>query len=434
MSGPPSTTPPSTTPPSITPSATPLSTTPPSTTTTIAWFHCFAGIAGDMALGSLIDAGADVEEIRLLLQRLSLPGWELAVEESLRGGVACTRALVRGGGDAVSRTHAHIVGLITEAQLPPRVAARALAVFRRLAEVESALHRHPVEQVHFHEVGGHDAIIDIVGTVAALEVLGVDEVTASAVATGTGTVRSAHGILPNPSPAAVRLLQGVPTYGRSTGVELTTPTGAALLAALATSFGPMPAMVVAASGFGGGASELDELPNCTQVVIGHHDAAAIGGGQPALVLETNLDDVTGEQLAYAVAAALEAGAFDAWVSPVTMKKGRPGHVLHVLTDATHLDRLRHLIHTTTGTFGVRATASERWPAARRLDQVTVDGMVVRMKVGYGRAKPEFEDIALIAGATGVAVHEVASRAEEAWRLSRHPDAGESHGAGAAPPA
>jgi uncharacterized protein (TIGR00299 family) protein len=299
------------------------------------------------------------------------------------------------------------------------VTARALAVFGRLAQVEAELHRRPVDEVHFHEVGGHDAIIDIVGTVAALEVLGVDEVTASTVATGTGMVRAAHGLLPNPSPAAVRLLQGIPIYGRTTTVELTTPTGAALLAALAISFGAMPPMVVRASGFGGGTSELDELPNCTQVIIGQQDPQpAIGQGQPALLLETNLDDVTGEQLAFAVSAALDAGAFDAWVSAVVMKKGRPGHVLHVLTDATHLDSLRHLMHTTTGTFGVRATAAERWPAARTLDQVTVDGMVVRMKIGYGRAKPEFDDVAAIAVATGVAVREVASRAEEAWRLSR----------------
>jgi uncharacterized protein (TIGR00299 family) protein len=420
-------------PSTATPSAPPPSATPPAAT--IAWFHCFAGIAGDMALGSLIDAGADVSEIRLLLQRLSLPGWGLEVEHSLRGGVACTRALVTvgGGADSVVRTHAHIVGLITEAALPPRVAERALAVFRRLAEVEAALHRRPVDEVHFHEVGGHDALIDIVGTVAALEVLGVDEVTASSVATGTGTVRAAHGILPNPSPAAVRLLEGIPTYGRATGVELTTPTGAALLAALSTSFGPMPAMVVAASGFGGGASELDELPNCTQVVVGRHDRAAIGAGQPAWVLETNLDDVTGEQLAYAVTAALTAGAFDAWVSPVTMKKGRPGHVLHVLADATRLERLRHIIHTTTGTFGVRAVPTERWPAARNFDQVTVEGTVVRMKVGSGRAKPEFEDIALIASATGMPVHEVASRAEEAWRLDHGGALTETPGGSDAPP-
>ena len=386
---------------------------------TVAWFHCFAGIAGDMALGSLIDAGADVTEIRLLLQRLSLPDWELEVEEALRGGVACTRALVRGGDAVVVRTHAHIAAMITDAALPPRVADRSLAVFARLAAVESDLHRRPVDQVHFHEVGGHDAIIDIVGTAAALEVLAVDRVTASAVATGTGMVRAAHGLLPNPSPATVRLLQGAPTYGRDTPLELTTPTGAALLAALATSFGPLPAMVVTTSGFGGGAGEMDELPNCTQVVVGQRQAAAaIGPGQPALVLEANLDDVTGEQLGYAISSALDGGAFDAWVSSVTMKKGRPGHVLHVLTDAAHLEALRHVIHNTTGTFGVRATPLERWPAARTFDRVTIDGMVVRMKVGGGRAKPEFEDVARLATKTGAAVGDVASRAEEAWRLAQ----------------
>jgi hypothetical protein len=397
-------------------------------TTTVAWFHCFAGIAGDMALGSLIDAGADVAEVRLLLDRLALPGWELQIEESLRGGVACTRALVRAGDqDGVARTHTHIVAMITGAGLPPRVTQRALAVFAALAEVEAALHRVPVDQVHFHEVGGHDAVIDIVGTVAALEVLGVDEITASAVATGTGTVRAAHGRLPNPSPAAVRLLRGVPTYGRDTPVELTTPTGAALLAALATSFGPMPAMVVSSSGFGSGAGELDDLPNCTQVIIGRRqEQDAVGPGQPALVLEANLDDVTGEQLAYAVAAALDGGAFDAWVSPVTMKKGRPGHVLHVLTDSAHLDGLRHIVRQATGTFGVRATPLQRWPSARTMDQVTLDGMVVRMKVGAGRAKPEFDDIALIAAKTGAAPGEVAARAEAVWRAAHPDDPGVPH--------
>jgi pyridinium-3,5-bisthiocarboxylic acid mononucleotide nickel chelatase len=397
---------------------------PASSTRTIAWFHCFAGIAGDMALGSLIDAGADVDEIRLLLGRLSLPGWELQVEEALRGGVACTRAVVRVGGDTVARTHSHIAGLITQAGLPPRVAGRALAVFDRLAQVEAQLHRRPVEEVHFHEVGGHDAIIDVVGTAAALEVLGIDEVTASSVATGTGTVRAAHGLLPNPSPAAVRLLEGVPTYGRPVEVELTTPTGAALLAALATSFGPMPAMTVTASGFGGGSGEIDGLPNCTQVVVGHRqESGATGAGQPALVLETNLDDVTGEQLAFAVTAALDAGAFDAWVSPVTMKKGRPGHILHVLTDLARLEALRQVIQTTTGTFGLRAITTERWPAARTMEQVTIDGMVVRMKIGDGRAKPEFDDVAAVARTTGRPVRDVASRAEAAWRISRDGGAG-----------
>ncbi|HTU36669.1 MAG TPA: nickel pincer cofactor biosynthesis protein LarC [Acidimicrobiales bacterium] len=385
---------------------------------TVAWFHCFAGIAGDMALGSLVDAGADAGEVRALLSRLDLPGWDLRFEDALRGGVACTRAIVRGD-DVVVRTHGAIASLITAAALPERVARRALAAFGALAAVEASLHRRAIDQVHFHEVGGHDAIVDIVGTAAALEVLGVDDVASSAVATGTGMVRSAHGRLPNPAPATVRLLEGVPSYGRDVGVELTTPTGAALVATLSTSFGPMPPMTITASGFGGGTAELDDLPNCTQVVVGRRSAVdAIGAGQPALVLETNLDDVTGEQLGHALAGALDAGALDAWITAVTMKKGRPGHVLHVLADASTLPALRAEIERVTGTMGVRATALERWPARRELGQVSVDGMTIRMKVTQGRAKPEFDDVAAVAAKTGASLHEVASRAEEAWRAGR----------------
>jgi hypothetical protein len=393
---------------------------------TIAWFHCFAGIAGDMALGSLIDAGADVGEVRSLLDRLDLPGWDLRVEESLRGGVACTRAVVKGD-DNVVRTHGAIAALIEAASLPPRVTERALAVFRALAGAESVLHRRPIDQVHFHEVGGHDAVVDIVGTAAALEVLGVDDVTASAVATGTGMVRSAHGLLPNPAPATVRLLNGVPTYGRDVGIELTTPTGAALLAALCSSFGPLPDMTVTGSGFGGGAGELEELPNCTQVVLGRRvDDGAVGRGQEAVLLETNLDDVTGEQLGHALASALDAGALDAWLSAVTMKKGRPGHVLHVLADPGRVGQLRQVIQRATGTMGVRATTVERWPVARAMEQVTVDGMTVRMKVSDGRAKAEFEDVAAVAAQTGASLQEVSSRAEEAWRAMRRPPPKDHH--------
>jgi uncharacterized protein (DUF111 family) len=249
-------------------------------------------------------------------------------------------------------------------------------------------------------------------------------VCASAVATGTGMVRSAHGRLPNPAPATIRLLEGIPSYGRDVSIELTTPTGAALLAALSTAFGPLPDMTVSSSGFGGGAGEMDDLPNCTQVVIGRRAAhQVVGPGQDALLLETNLDDVTGEQLGLAVATVLEAGAFDAWVSPVTMKKGRPGHVLHVLTDAPHLERQRAEIQRVTGTMGIRATAVERWPVARSLEQVTVDGMSIRIKVSGGRAKPEFDDVALMAEKTGASPHEVSSRAEEAWRAAQRPTMG-----------
>ena len=395
---------------------------------TIAWFHCFAGIAGDMALGSLLDAGADLEEVRALLRRLPLAGWDLQTEQVLRGGIGCTRAVVAVTEDDVVRTHADIESLLDEAQLPDRVDRRSRAVFAALADVEGRLHRRPAADVHFHEVGGHDAVVDVVGTMAALEVLGVDEVAASSVATGTGTVRAAHGLLPNPSPAVVRLLEGAPIYGRDTSVELTTPTGAALLAVLAASFGPMPPMLVRSSGFGAGSNEMNELPNCTQVIVGTPQSIAqVGDGQPVTELEANLDDVTGEQLAHAVASLLEAGAHDAWVTPIVMKKGRPAHTLHALCDPVLAEPLRGVFRQSTGTFGVRALNGQRWPEGRRMAEVTVEGEIIGVKVGRHRIKAEFDDVIRTASRTGQPTREVASLAEEAWRRTEDGDAGTTPG-------
>jgi uncharacterized protein (TIGR00299 family) protein len=405
----------------------------PDGTRTIAWFHCFAGIAGDMALGSLLDAGADLEEVLSLLERLPVGGWKLEVEPVLRGGIAASRALVTVHDTVVVRTHAHIVGLIEEARLPERVARRSLSTFAALAQVEAALHRRPVDQVHFHEVGGHDTIVDIVGTAAALEVLGIDEVRASPVATGLGMVRADHGMLPNPAPAVVALLEGIPTWGRNLAVELTTPTGAAILASLSAGFGPMPPMRVTAQGFGAGSNELDELPNCTQVVCGvaadrssgtdrvsEVDSIALSdtdstAGQPVSLLQANVDDATGEQLAHAVEVLLEAGAYDAWLTPVIMKKGRPGSVVNVLCDPTQLSPLRDVMRRETGTLGVRSTAAERWPVSRSLDTVWVGGHPIRMKVTAGRVKAAYEDVAAVSRRTGQPLRDVAFRAEAAWR-------------------
>jgi uncharacterized protein (TIGR00299 family) protein len=389
--------------------------------TTVAWFHCFAGIAGDMALGSLVDAGADPSEVTQLLRRLPVSGWALRFETVQRGGLAATKAVVTLTDDAahpVARTSAALEKAIAAARLPERVERRALEAVGALARVEGHLHGRPPDTVHLHEVGGHDALVDIVGTAAALEVLGVDTVAASAVAVGTGTVRAAHGTLPNPPPAVVRLLEGFPVYGRPVPVELTTPTGAALLRALVAGpagCGPMPAMTVAASGYGAGSAELDGLPNCTQVVVGDALPSRPGPGQPVSMLEATVDDVTGEQLAHALSEIMDAGAFDAWISPVVMKKGRPGHTLHVLCDPAQAEALAGLVRRVTGSFGVRAIEAERWPEPRRTEQVLVTGEPVRMKVGNSRAKAEHDDVARAAARTGLGLREVASRAEEAWR-------------------
>ena len=380
-----------------------------------AWFHCFAGIAGDMALGSLIDAGADLDEVVKLLERLPVGGWSLHTEAVLRSGLAAVRAVVHATPGPVVRTHSHIVGLIEEARLPDRVRDRALAAFSALADAEGALHhRHP-SRVHFHEVGGIDAIVDIVGACAALEVLEVDEIHASAVATGTGVVRTAHGILPNPAPAVVELLRGVPTYGRDVSIELTTPTGAALLSALATSFGPLPAMRIDATGFGAGTRELEGMPNVTQVVLGALDIDADSTpAQPVMLLEANVDDATGETIAHAISALIEGGAYDAWVTPILMKKGRPAYTVSVLCDAVMGQELAGILTAETGTLGVRRQLLERWAAPRSIDEVDVDGVPVRVKVSPGRVKAEHEDAARAARRTGLPLRDVIRLAEEAW--------------------
>ncbi|MDP1820533.1 MAG: nickel pincer cofactor biosynthesis protein LarC [Acidimicrobiales bacterium] len=384
--------------------------------TRLAWFHCFSGIAGDMALGSLVDAGADLGEVRTLVERLPVAGWAVEAEPVLRCGLAATQVHVRVEETSVVRTAAHITALVEEGRLPDRVRRRALAVFGALAEAEGRLHRRPPEQVHFHEVGGLDAIVDIVGTCAALEVLGIDQVHASAVATGTGMVRAAHGLLPNPSPAVVELLASVtaPTVGLDVGVELTTPTGAALLAALSSGFGPVPPMAVERSGFGAGSREIDGRPNATQVVIGtavHAQAA----GQPVVLLEANVDDATGEVLAHAIGALLDAGAHDAWVTPILMKKGRPAHTVSALTDVALAAQVAAVLTAETGSLGVRGSTFERWPTERRHDVVEVAGYPVRVKISPGRVKVEHDDAARVAGRAGLPLREVLSLAEEEGR-------------------
>jgi uncharacterized protein (TIGR00299 family) protein len=381
---------------------------------TVAWFHCFSGIAGDMAFGALVDAGADLDAVRGILQRLPVGGWSVEAEPVLRGGIAGTHLVVHAHETTVVRTYAHITALLEEAQLPDRVRDRAAAIFHAIATVEARLHRRSIEQVHFHEVGSLDAIVDVVGVSAALEVLGVDDVASSAVATGTGMVRAAHGLLPNPAPAVVELLAGAPTYGVDESVELTTPTGAGILAALCTSWGPMPAMTISAAGFGAGTRELDDLPNMTQVVLGTA-AQARSSGQPVVLLETNVDDATGETLAHAVAELLAAGAHDAWITPILMKKGRPAHTVSVLADPALAGSLAAVLRNETGSLGVRGSTIERWPEPRSFDEVEVHGLPVRVKIGAGRVKVEHDDAADAARRTGLPLREVVSLAEEAWR-------------------
>ena len=378
--------------------------------TTTCWFGCAtSGVAGDMLLGSLLDAGADLGEVRSILQSLPVDGWALEAEPVTRGGIAATRAVVTASEQQHHRTWAEIRQILTP--LPDRVRDRAHAAFNALAEVEATLHHTSIDDVHFHEVGALDAVVDIVGTCAALEVLGVDGVAVSPVATGHGTTTAAHGHLPVPAPATAALLTGLDLVGVDVAAELATPTGAALVRTLGGGRStPVPAMTVAAVGFGAGQRELDGRPNVVQVLVGTAGTRT----EALLQLEANVDDVTGEVLGHAIARLLDAGALDAWATPIVMKKGRPAHTVAALARPADAERVQAVLTAETGTLGVRVTTVERHAAERSEDWVEVDRHRVRIKVTGGRAKAEFDDAAAVAAATGRPVREVLARAEAAY--------------------
>jgi uncharacterized protein (TIGR00299 family) protein len=390
----------------------------------LAWFGCASsGVAGDMALGALLDAGAPLDGIRSTVAGLGVDGWTLAAEPVLRGGIAATRALVEvtpGIGDHHHRTWRTIRRLLADSTLPQRVRDRSLATFAALAEIEGRLHRVAPDDVHFHEVGALDAIVDVVGTCAALELLGVGEVRCSPVAQGSGTVLAAHGTLPVPAPAVAALLAaaGAPIVGVDVDVELCTPTGAALVTALAgpDGFGPVPAMRLRASGFGAGARELEGRPNVVQVLIGEAAGAVAAGpgagpGEAAVVVEANVDDATGEVLAQAVVALLAAGAADAWVVPIVMKKGRPAHTVAALCDPAAAGAVAAALVAETGSLGVRATTAAKWPQPRAAGVVRVNGHPVRVKIAGARIKPEHDDALAVASTLGWPLRAVLARAE-----------------------
>jgi len=373
--------------------------------TRIAWFHCFNGIAGDMALGALIDAGADVEFIRSTVKAMGIDDWAIEPQRTQRCGITAIQAGVSAPDLHHHRRYGDIRTMIAEATIDERVRRRAQVVFRELAEVEGAIHGVDADDVEFHEVGSLDAIVDVVGTCAALESLGIDEVHCSTLAVGTGTFNAAHGVLPNPGPAVVGLLvrRGAPVRGVDVEMELTTPTGAALMTGLASTFGPIPPMTVEDVGYGAGTRDLLGRPNVVQVVVGESTVASrvSSPGQPVRLLETNVDDVTGEVLAHTVSALMDAGAHDAWITSILMKKGRPAYTIHVLAEPTLAASLSEILISETGTLGIRGSTIERWPQRRTNSTTTIDGYVVATKTNDdGRTKIEHDHAAAVAVATG----------------------------------
>ena len=388
------------------------------------WFNCSAGVAGDMVLASLVDAGADPVAISEILGGLDLHDYALTFERTQRAGVSSTRALVVvHEHDDQHHHHQHrawrdIRMMLECSDLPARVRERSLAVFEVLADVEGKIHGVDVDDVEFHEVGAVDSIVDIVGVCAALEVLKVDRIVCGPIGTGHGTVPTQHGVLPNPSPAVVGLaaMRNVMLTGLDDHRELATPTGVAIMVALADSFGAMPSLSVESRGFGAGTADIDGRANVVQVVVGStgsgdNPAGEISTGERVRLLEANVDDVTGEVIAHTIGALLDAGAHDAWATPIVMKKGRPAHTVHALCDPALTDVISRVLVSETGSLGVRGTILERWPQSRRESVVLVEGHEIRVKITAGRVKVEHDDAARAASALGLPLREVLIRAE-----------------------
>jgi pyridinium-3,5-bisthiocarboxylic acid mononucleotide nickel chelatase len=379
---------------------------------TTLWFNPAVGVAGDMLLGALFDVGASEAAVRAQLDRLALPGWSLEVVPVKRRGLRGTRAEVRCDEHHHHRPWSTIDALLAAAGLAPRVEAGARATFLRLAEAEATVHDIAVDDVHFHEVGAIDAIVDIVGVWAAVDDLGVDEVVSAPIGLGAGSVSAAHGLLPAPAPATLLLLAGHPTASVDTPGETATPTGVALLTSIVDRWGPLPAGVVGPSGFGAGGRDPATHPNLVGAVLTRTDDTR---RVDALIVETTLDDVTPEVLGFVLEQALEAGADDAWIVPVTMKKGRPGHQLRVLCSPALEAAVIDLVSRETGTLGLRSVPVVKHVHPRTWAEVDVDGHVVAVKIGPHGAKAEHEHVARAAGALGRSARDVAREALERWR-------------------
>jgi uncharacterized protein (TIGR00299 family) protein len=398
----------------------------------VLYLDCFSGAAGDMLLGSLIDAGVPLEEVRRALGSLALEPEMVWTERVVRAGITATKFCVKGeDGGAHGHPHRHLKGvyrLIDGSALSPSARDRAKALFERLGAAEAAIHGTTMEKVHLHEVGALDSIIDIVGSVFALEWLGVGDVVSSPVNVGSGTIRVAHGHYPVPAPATARLLEGVPIYAGAQQAELVTPTGALLVSSYATAYGPVPPMTLERVGYGAGTRDFGDTPNVLRVLIG--EAAADRGvlPHPVVVIESEIDDMNPQIFGPLMDRLLDAGALDVFYTPVQMKKNRPGTLLTIVAAPDRRQALTDVVFAETTSIGVRYREMARECLARETLSVDTPYGAIRVKVARrdGRvlnAAPEFEDCVRAARERGVPLKDVQAAATKAFLDSRLPAGG-----------
>lgn len=358
----------------------------------IAYFDCFSGISGDMTLGALVDLGVPVNYLKETLAGLPLEGFDIAVSEIKRNGITAKNVFVKDLENRHSRNYSDIKSLISDSRLSDPVKKQSLEIFHKIAVAESGIHGNPIEKVHFHEVGGIDAIVDIVGSVLALEYLGIDSVFSSKIPVGQGFVKCSHGKIPVPSPATLSILKGIPVYGSGIEKELVTPTGAAIIKTISESFSQMPEMIVEKIGYGSGKRDLKEIPNLLRVVVGERKGSRT---DDIIILETSIDDMNPEIFGFVMERLFKDGALDVCWIPVFMKKNRPGTQIQVICKEGKKDRLTDIILSETTSTGVRYYSAKRKILEREtLEVETAYGKIQVKRIvnpdGSDRLVPEYE--------------------------------------------
>ena len=389
-----------------------------------AYLDCFSGISGDMFVGALLDVGLPLERLLAELKKIPLGSYEFERTRALRGHLVGTRVEIRVPGKQPHRKLRDIEALIADSGLSTGVKEQTLKVFSRLAQAEGKLHNMPPEQVHFHEVGAVDAILDIVGTCIGLELLDISHLTCSPVNVGSGCVQAAHGTLPVPAPASLELLKDLPIYSSGVDGELVTPTGAALISTLATGFGPIPPMRVERIGYGAGAREIPGHPNLARLLLGESaEPVRVRDGAPGdevvSVIEANVDDMSPQLYGYFIDQALAAGALDVTCTPIQMKKDRPGILLSVLCTPEKGDALAQMLFEQTTTIGVRIYEARRKILERELVSIQTPYGTVKVKVAKRDGKvlnvaPEYEDCRRLASEKGVPLKQVMIAAQASY--------------------
>ncbi len=397
----------------------------------ILYFDCFSGAAGDMILGALLDAGLPFEALQRGLGSLAVDGWQVSADRVLKGGITAVKfrvhqlaAVASAAEGAAGPGHGHhhlrhIRAAIDRSALSAAGKARAHRMFTRLAEAEAAIHGMPVEQVHLHEVGAIDSIVDIVGAVFALEWFAADRIVVSPINVGGGMVRSAHGVFPVPAPATLRVLGDAPIYSSGIQAELLTPTGALVLSEYATAYGPVPAMRIERVGYGAGDRELPETPNVVRVMVGTAADEPAGPSMRVAVMACEIDDMNPQIFGALMDRLLTDGALEVFYQPVQMKKNRPGTLMTVVCRPSDRQRLADLVFRETTTIGVRYHEMDRECLDREIVPVATPWGEVRIKVARRggevlNVQPEFDDVARLAAEHGVPIKDVHAQAQKAW--------------------